>query len=189
MAARLARRVDRLRQLYTRFGLRSRRVFLVWTRFTGAARGEGDEVELHRAEILPTPRVSDTTSVSRNPFSAGVLPVGSVRVDQISEGCFTKDVLKGLRIPPLPSGEPFPDLPKPNIDFFYEVTEDGRGDDPDVRERFRLLGGPFRREGQFDFVVLLERASEDRTRTGQSQLGIDPDVFADALRREGLVLV
>lgn len=179
--------VDRLRCINTRFGLRSKRLFMVWTIFSGENRGEGYERELKRVEILPVPKLSETTSISRNPYSAGVFPVGSIRVDEISSS-FTKDVLKGLRIPP-DLHTTFPDLPKPNIDFFYETTEDGRGDNPDVRERFRLLAGPYRREDRFDFVIVLERSSEDRNRLGQSQLGTDPDVLASALQSEGLLPV
>src|SRR5690349_24199276 len=93
LAHRFTDRADRLRQLNTRFGLRSRRVFLVWTRFTGEERGEGKEQEIARVELLPTPRVTDATAVTRFGASAGVLPVGSLRVDQISAGAYTLDNL------------------------------------------------------------------------------------------------
>lgn len=171
LANRLGLRVaDRLRQFSTRFGLRSRRVFLTWTRFTGAERGEGYERILARTEILPTPKVADATSVMRMPFAAGVLPVGSLRVSLISVK-FTLDQLTGRRIPGKADNEP---IPEP-IDFFYELVEDGRGDNPAERARYRVLGVPWRDEGNVGWTVLLERASEDMARDGTSQIGIDPD--------------
>ncbi len=161
----------------------------MWTECSGYERGEGNEGELLRLEILPTPRVSDLTSVTMNPFSGGILPAGSVRVDQISAR-FNDDILSG-RIAPAADArghrivEPF--------DFFYEIIEDGRADGPLTgpcagvseaeqlsgfpsdasRAKFRLASVPNRDEGSVQFTVLLERISEDRTASGQSQLGQD----------------
>ena len=163
------RGADRLRQFSTRFGLRSRRVFLTWSRFSGAERGEGTERVIARVEILPTPKVADATSVMRMPFAAGVLPVGSLRVSLISVK-FTADQLTGRRVP----GRGSEPIAEP-IDFFYELVEDGRGDDPAERQRFRVLGMPWRDEGNVGWNVLLERSSEDFARDGTSQIGIDPD--------------
>ena len=171
LANRLGLRVaDRLRQFSTRFGLRSRRVFLTWTQFTGAERGEGRERVIARIELLPTPKVADATTVMRMPFAAGVLPVGSLRVSLISVA-YTYDQLTGRRIPGRSDDGP---IPEP-IDFFYELVEDGRGDDPAERQRFRVLGIPWRDEGNVGWSVLLERSSEDFARDGTSQIGIDPD--------------
>lgn len=191
LAHRFSRRADRLRQLSTRFGLRSDRVFLVWTEYTGERRGEGDERVIARLEILPTPRVSDQTSVQFAPFSAGVLPVGSVIVDRISAQ-FTEDVLMGKRIPDeaIPSGA---DIPQPH-DFFYEIISDDRDQyDPAgcgpvneqmtlrrggsvlPRARFRIAGQPERNEGGVEFKVALERISEDFNYDGSSNIGNDQD--------------
>ena len=170
LAHRLGLRADRLRQLSTRFGLRPYRVFLTWTRFTGTERGDGDERVIARLEILPTPEVSDATSIMHMPYSAGVLPVGTMRVSKISVA-FNADQLTGRRIPGRIENKPIPK----NIDFFYEVVEDGRGDNPAERKRFRLLGDPWRDAGGLEWVVLLERSSEDFARDGRSQIGIDPD--------------
>jgi len=168
IANRLGPRVDRLRQLSTKLGLRSRRVFLVWTRFTGEDRGEGDEHVLARVEILPTPKVSDATDIKRMPFAAGILPVGSLRVSLISLQ-FTFDQLTGKSVP----GESARKAPGPSTDFFYEVVEDGRGDEPPHRERFRVFGFPWRDEGAVSWAVVLERCSEDFGRDGLSQIGTD----------------
>ena len=161
---------DRLRQLHTKFGARSRRVFLVWTQATGEERGEGTEAELARVEVLPTPEIVDLTSVALNPYSAGKLPVGSIRVNEVS-AAFVRDELTGYTVPGQSSK--LPDLP--DVDFFYEVVEDGRGDSPAPRMRFRLAAEPSRNETNVCWVLVLERSSEDRARSGQSQLGPDVD--------------
>lgn len=160
----------RLRQLHTKFGARSRRVFLVWTRSTGEERGEGTEVELARVEVLPTPYIADLTAVALNPYSAGKLPVGSIRVDEVN-ATFTRDELTGRVVP----GDDRKLSEQPDVDFFYEVVEDGRGEDPAPRMRFRLAAEPSRTETNVCWVLLLERASEDRARSGRSQLGLDVD--------------
>lgn len=161
---------DRLRQLNTKFGLRSKRVFLVWTYFTGQTRGEGDEREWARQEILPTPKVTDLNAIALNPYSAGKLPIGTVRVTEIS-AAITMDRLVGDDVPRITGEHEVPD----RLDFFYEVVEDGRGDDPPVRQRFRRSAGPNRWEGGVQWQVMLERSSEDRDRRGQSQIGRDAD--------------
>ncbi len=160
LANRLIPTVDRLRQRLTTFGLRPYNVFVVWTKWTGKERGEGHEVECKRIAIVPNPKVEELTSITLNPFSAGLLPVGTVRVSGIS-GSYTQDLLSGLTLPKKQEEE----VPEP-YSFFWEIVEDGRGDDPPVRSKFRLFATPFRRAGQVDWTVLLERISEDLKRDG-----------------------
>lgn len=171
LANRLGTRIaPRLRQFATKFGIRSKRVFLVWSKFSGAERGEGTEAIISRVELLPTPRVVDLSSITYQPFSAGVLPVGSVRVDKVAV-TYTADQLMGKAVPGQLRGakieEPY--------DFFYEIVEDGRGDPMPMRQRFRLYGVPDRNEGDVCWSLLLERVAEDLARSGASQYGIDPD--------------
>lgn len=183
---------DRLRQFATKFGVRPYRCFLTWTKWVGgtaddAERGEGVEVIVARAEILPTPRVVSLDNLALSPFHAGVLPVGSVRVDRISLATFTEDSLLGKAVPSnaflqdgqtpvdasaLPFGEKPGEkhIPEP-FEFFWEIVEDGRGDDPAKRARFRPLNRPFRRAGKVDYSIMLERTSEDRTRDDKSAIG------------------
>ena len=190
LAHRKTKIADRLRQLNTRFGLRSRRVFLVWTKWTGKERGEGQEQQYARRELLPTPKVSDATAVRRNPRMIGIMPEGGLRLTEVSAGAYTRDNLLGTVIPapgadqeaprPVPGpavareqGEPVSD---PLVDFFYEVVEDGRGDDPAKRQRFRPLAEPWRREGGLCWEVDLERADQDEHRD-QTTPADDLDVF------------
>ena len=207
LAQRLTRKADQLRQLNTKFGLRPDRVFLVWTQWSGAERGEGTETVKARIEITPTPRVSDVSGISRRPYSLGVFPEGTVRVDQISSAVFTDDILRGLDIPtPVdrPCGSstacgpvyPWQTTPvrasgvppverttDPRVDFWYEIVEDGRGGDPEQRHRYRLLGSPNRNPGRFQWALNLERASESLDRTGHSQIGTDASETRDLLEQ------
>lgn len=179
LAHRLGPRVDRLRQISTRFGLRPYRVFLVWTRAEGHRTGDGDESVMSRVELLPTPRMTDLTVLSRRPWSGGQLPEGTVRIDRISV-LFTADNLSGLVIPETPprrvplgqriGGTALVPNADPQIDFFYEVVEDGRGDDPSRRARFRLYSEPYRDAGGVSWVVLLEAASDPLDRAGQPRV-------------------
>jgi hypothetical protein len=143
--------VDRVRQIATNQGLRPYRVALVWTTWTGTERGEGLEKEFARVELLPTPKVISLDSIAMSPQAAGMLPMGSIRVEKISV-TNTLDRLKGKSFP-TPHEQHIPD----NIGFYYEVKEDGRGDfEPEIA-RFRLASEPFRRAGHVDWVVNLER--------------------------------
>lgn len=186
LAHRFSPTIDRLRQFSTRFGLRSRRVFLVWTRWSGEERGEGVENEYARVEILPTPRVADLTAIAFDPRSGGVLPVGSLRVDRISAQ-FTEDILEGRKIPVVSPGGGIhcaPTSPSTTTEhsgedlaidepfaFFYEVIEDGRGDNPPEREKFRIAASPYRNEGYVEWGVILEQINENNDRFGGSQIG------------------
>jgi hypothetical protein len=157
--------VPRLRQLATNFGIRPYRCFLVWGKWTGEERGEGFDVELLRMEILPTPKVENLDALTFSLVNAGTLPVGSVRVSQISS-YFTYDQLKGLMVPVQHEDQ----VPEP-YEFYWEVVEDGRGDNPPVRAKFRPASVPFRRAGKPDWTVILERISEDNLRSGANATG------------------
>ncbi len=163
---RLTTRVDRLRQFQTKFGMRSQRCFLVWTKYSGTERGEGREVEVARVEILPTPKVVGLDAVSRSPMAAGILPIGSIRLEEVSMS-LGFDLLTG-KVPPIAEGAVA--IPEP-FDFYYELMEDGRGDAQPVRSKFRLSGTPMLREENLDWVVLLTRESLDANRDGTSASG------------------
>lgn len=163
LAHRLGARVDRVRQFSTKLGLRPLRVFLVWTEWGGAEHGEGTERIEVRHEILPTPRVVDISNVALKPMSAGLVEEGTLRVDRVTVS-LTEDVLTGRRKPG--PGECWVDA-DPRADFFYEVVEDGRGDNPADRKRFRLAATPERRAGEQDWVLVLERTAGDMERDGR----------------------
>jgi len=177
LVARFGPRADRLRQFNTNFGARSKRVFLVWESWGGGERGVGTPRILARVELLPTPKVSDLSAVQRRSWLEGALSDGSGRVDEISVHRYTEDMLRGLTIPGEPGTAGTPvnahgaerDT-SPRIDFFYEIVEDGRGDNPAARQRFQINGYPFRKETSVQFGVYLVRESEDLTRRGQPEV-------------------
>lgn len=153
--------VDRARSIATRLGARPFRVFLVWTISSGDKRGDGDEKILERHEIQPRPRC-DFASLTRNPTLVGVYAAGSVRVDEITPA-YTLDELQGVK---LPNGRPVP-VDRGRVSFFYEVTEDGRGDDPPSRGRFRLNNVPAREAENVQWVIILEPVSDAMRRDGR----------------------
>ena len=155
--------IDRSRQIATNLGMRPYLVELVWTGWSGAERGEGTERELVRVQLLPMPQVKDLTSIALNGFSAGKLPVGSIRVDEISAGRYTEDLLRGLK---LPTGEKFDEK---RMDFTWEVREDGRNlgsGELAERKKFRVMAGPHLSACCTQYSVVLERASKDPSRSG-----------------------
>lgn len=174
-----------MRQLNTKFGLRAERVFLVWQEWTGDVVGEGQPEVRARVELLPTPRVSSMNAISRRPYAVGVFPEGTLMVDQISAGAYTKDVLRGLRIPPDSTIAPRADVGQAlnpvgvelandsKVDFWWEIVEDGRGDEVPSRSRYRVFGTPERKEGSLYWAVVLQRADESLNRMGLSQIGVN----------------
>lgn len=209
---RFAPTVDRIRQRFNQqFGLKAYDVFMVWTRWNGAERGEGNETLMMQVELLPTPVVEDLTSLSLQGFSAGTLPVGSVRISQVSAS-IRADTLSGFLLPSIEylgmaegCGKPARMMGEgtptrlagltaieaarlnagldskgrkysvdPRVEFFYEIVERA----PNAqRQKFRLLSVPFKRKGSFDWTLVLERVSEDRSRRGQSTIGPDPSEY------------
>jgi len=180
LAHKLARRADRIRQIATKFGAMPYRVFLTWERWSGGRVGAGDPAIYRRIELLPTPRVADMTAITLRTTPVGTFPEGSLRVDRVSCFAYTEDVLRGLAIPPAAPNEQ-PQLPPmidqrgpgaderfgPSMDFYYEVVEDGRGDDPAYRKRFRIMAGPWRNATGVEWAVVVQRASQDDDRRGQ----------------------
>ena len=154
LAHRLVGRVDRVRQIATRLGVRPYRVALVWTTFTGEERGEGREVEVKRIELLPTPKVESLDNILFNPMSIGVMPVGLIRLSLVS-GSYTSDQLSGNWVP-----TPH-ETPPGQYSFYYEIQEDGRGDPDPVPMRYRLAARPMRRAGQVAWNIMLERTGSD----------------------------
>jgi len=155
LANRLRPTVDRVRQIATDVGVRNYRVFLVWTTFDGESRGEGTERELARVEILPTPKIGELTSLGQNPYAQGFTAVGSLRLERISAG-YTESQLRGLEVPG--RGQVL-NVPS-NIDFWYEIREDGRGQDQPVPTRYRLASSPYRAAGRVAWSVMVERQDE-----------------------------
>jgi len=151
---------DVLRNLYTTFGLRPYVVSLVKTRWSGGRRGIGSELlEADPVAILPTPLVSDLTSLSEINTPIGLDEYGEVLLSQVS-GVYSEDFLRGHDN----DGRPV----QTDEQFYYEVEfpppcegRDGQ------RRRFVLRGAPMYYADRFQWNIRLERARQDRTRSGE----------------------
>ena len=191
LAHRLGRVADSVRQIATDLGARPYRVFLTWTKWglnRESERGDGYERLVARCEILPTPLVTSLDGVSFSIFHAGTIPVGSVRVGEVSVRNFDEDVLRGLRIPRLewlevgscdecaPCRLPevaelrgtAQDTVAEPYRFFYEVVEDTRQQREPVRNTFRLLNKPNLVAENAEWTLMLQRVSYDQLRDGKS---------------------
>lgn len=148
--------VDRLRDLYTRFGARLYTVTMVHTRWTGGVRGVGQEVVVSEVTILPTPKVSDLSALSQLTTPIGSQETGTLRVSEIS-GCYSEEML---------SGEINGRQPDESENFFYEVTFLRPDGQPSDRRRF-LPGTPSYDALRFEWTVDLDRAYDNRTPYGE----------------------
>lgn len=158
LATRLAPVSDRIRQIATNLGVRPYRVFLVWTRFDGEERGDGNETILARKEILPTPKVPSLESLQEAAYSGGVLVTGTLRVERVSLK-FTRYDLMGRDIPGVGIVDQIPS----NIDFFWEIEMDDRQrieGDRTYPTRYRIMSEPTYRAGGTSWTVTLERQDE-----------------------------
>lgn len=141
--------VDKIRDLYTCLGARAYTISLVYTRWTGGVRGRGAEEVIRNDPILPTPEVSDFTSISQDVISIGTEEIGEIRVGQISAR-YTEDELLGTGT-------------SPDQNFYWEIqflSPNGAT----VRRRFVPSSAPNLEPLQFEWTITLTRAQEDRTR-------------------------
>lgn len=147
--------VDLLRQLYTDFGLRPYRIFSVVVRWSGLEPGRGTPRVISELELLPTPRLIDTSGVQGVVRSGGLVERGSVRLDQISPR-YTEDQVRALFfLEPLPATD----------QGWIEARIDAR-DGVTERRRFIVSGIPFRDADGFQWRANLLRQDEDRSRAG-----------------------
>ena len=163
LAARLAKTVDKARQIEVRLGMRPYQVFMVWTTWEGDERGDGNQRIVARIPMTPTPKVSDLTALRQNAFSAGRALVGDLRLTEVSAN-YPLEVLMGNIIPDRGEDE----MPHP-YHFFYEVVEDGRHCPPgegDERKRFSLEAAPFLDAENQQWILTLGKMSGDMQRDG-----------------------
>lgn len=154
IAHRIVPRVDSIRQIATKLGVRPYRVSLVWGVFAGDERGEGAEVEVKRIEILPTPRILPFR-LEHSMFPIGWVPSGILRVKLIS-ATLTEDMLLGKWVP----NHHEIAIPQP-YSFHYEIVEDGRGDATPRPRKYRLSGAPYRAASSVMWEIVLERIGTD----------------------------
>jgi hypothetical protein len=152
----LGRIADGIRQLATDFGLRPYRCFLVTVDWTGRRRGEGTAQVTARGEILPTPKIRDTTAMIRDVDTGGTKETGGVRLERVTMLLDEFQILgRG------PDGKVFP-----NRQTFIEVVEDGSVTKAARRRRFAVKAVPFLRRGGTSWTVPLERQYENLNAEG-----------------------
>lgn len=157
LASKLTPTADRIRDLYTSFGLRPYIVQQVRVRWSEGHRGRGTPEVIRLREILPTPLVVDMATMTELTGPVGVDELGVVAVTQIS-GRFTEEQLRG-----------FDDAGKPTSkdeEFFYELEFPERSGQPGMIRRFTLDAAPMFRADQFQWKLRLARAHGDRARNG-----------------------
>lgn len=163
MANQLTPIVDTIRQLYTQFGLRSYRVYLVHTAWSGRRIGEGEAQEIARTEILPTPLVRDLSSTTFQLRAFGLTEEGGTSIEQISLR-YTEDDLCG-RTPDL-QDPAFPAVGSSSVEFFYEVVENRNSFPTPVRRRYVPNAVPQLTRDIFQWKVMLTKQDYNRDRQG-----------------------
>lgn len=155
LARKLIPVVDRVRDLYTKFGARPYRVWIVRTRFASNQRGRGVEQVIQELEIMPTPLVVDMRSLNEVVTPVGVNEQGTIQLQYIS-GRYTEEMLLGVG----PDGTPVAS----NETVFYEI-EFFRGDGaPGERRRFVRDSIPYYNSTQFQWLITLVSVLENRAR-------------------------
>lgn len=156
----LTNTVDRLRDLYVRYGARTYQVFLVWTRWSGGERGLGVEQVIKTVPVLPTPDVSTLTAIQNSTEMIGTAESGDLYITQISPR-YTEAELVGLAHFTRP-GDPLPE----DVSFYWEIfypDTDGDG----VRRRFTPRSAPNSDPTKFQWRIRLLRQAEDRATSGE----------------------
>lgn len=161
LTVRLTPTVDKIRQLYTRFGLRPYRVFLVHILWSGQRIGEGAPHEISRKEILPTPRVVDMQSTTEVLRAFGLTEEGGLSVDQVSAK-YTEDDLMG-RTPDM-TDLSLPRTGLANAEFFWEVVESRASDPPSTPRMYVPTAVPMLSRDGFQWKVQLTKRDFNRAR-------------------------
>jgi hypothetical protein len=156
LAQKLVPVADRLRDLYTKFGMRPYKVRVVRIRWSAGRRGEGTPIVEAAMDILPTPLVQDLTTMTEIVQPIGLDEVGMIAVSEIS-GRFTDGQLRAMKA----DGQP----PGPDEEVFYEI-EFPKPDGTIDKRRFYLRAAPHYFAGKFYWQVRLEKAHSDRQENG-----------------------
>jgi len=150
---------DSLRDLLTKFGLRSYRVSFVRVSWSSGRRGIGTPTVIEEKVILPTPKISSLDAVSELLQPIGLSEVGSIQLSGIS-GTYTEEQLLGQS----PEGDDIP----PDQEFFYEIEFFPNAGEAKKR-RFTPKSVPSYLAGKLQWIIALEKANDDRARNGDPE--------------------
>ena len=151
---------DQLRDLLTKFGLRTYSVKVVRIQWSGGERGVGTPVVVKETLIEPTPKIGDFAGIAELVQSVGLDEVGSIELTRVS-GRYTEEELRGQNY----FGEQIPF----DEEVFYEIEFPRPDDGPSLKRRFFIRSAPQYKPGSLAWSVRLEKAHEDRTRQGDPE--------------------
>ena len=157
LARRFVPLADNLRDLLTKFGLRTYRVTLVTIQWSGGERGVGTPTVVKEEPILPTPKISDISGITEVVQPIGLDELGQIFISGIS-GRYTEDQLMGR-------SELGGDIPN-DTEFFYEIEFPNVDGSPAPKRRFFPRGVPKYEAGRLAWTVRLEKSHDDRDRSG-----------------------
>lgn len=156
--------VDQIRQLYTGFGMRPYRVYLVYVEWPSGNRGVGAPQEVARVELTPTPNIRSLDSTQQVLEATGMAEEGSISIDQISAR-YSEDDLLGKT--PLALNPADPRTKRKAVQFFWEVVEDRTASAP-KRRRYHPSGVPSLNKAGYSWSVNLVKQDADLSRSGGS---------------------
>jgi len=151
---------DQLRDLLTKFGLRTYQVSLVRVQWSGGRRGVGAATVKSQTVLEPTPKIGDLNGLTEILTPIGLNDQGSILLTQIS-GRYTEEELLGL-------DEYGNDIPL-DEEFFYEIEFPRTDGKPSEMRRFFPRSVPSYKPGGLQWTVRLEKANEDRDRNGDPE--------------------
>lgn len=156
LAQRFIPLADSLRDLCTKFGMRPYKLRVVRARWMGGRRGVGSPMIEQSLDILPTPLITDLSTLTEVVHPVGLDESGSILVTEIS-GRFTDNDLR-LR------GAQEPD--DPAVEVFYEIEFPQPGGADSIKRRFYSRSAPHYNSGRLQWQLRLERAHPDRDMDG-----------------------
>ena len=160
LARRFVPLADKLRDLMTKFGLRPYKVRIMRVKWSGGQRGIGVPTVASELHILPTPLISDLTSLQEIVHPVGLDESGPIQLSEVS-GTFTEDDLMGRSI--------IGAAVAADDEVFYEIEFPRPDGTPSTRRRFYMLSPPHYHAGRLQWIIRLERSHEERDRAGDPE--------------------
>lgn len=131
-------------------------VHMLHTRWSGGARGIGEEYVVSDVPILPTPLIADLTTLQTIVSPVGTDESGTLLLSEIS-GCYSEEQLNGfldgLQVPA-------------DMNFYFEIEFFRPDGAKTERRRFSTGTAANYDPGQFAWSIRLERARQDRRSNG-----------------------
>lgn len=155
LARRFVPLADNLRDLLTKFGLRTYNVALVRVRWSGGMRGVGVPEVIKLEPLLPTPAITDLSALTELVQPVGLDEVGSIELSGLS-GRYSEEFLRGLDY----EGESIP----VSDEVFYEIEFPRTDGGEALKRRFYGRSAPTYSAGKLQWSLRLERAHDDRPR-------------------------